>query len=197
MRIGHWLAIIVLLAACEKPPVTAPSPTPAGPSGAPAAKSTPLASTSPSPAGSPAAEADDDADDDDDDDMAKPWGPEFEIDADANWYFGWVPMVVSFTTKPLNGSPPFTYTWHFDDGSPDETGETAQHVYTEPRTYNPSVTGKDGNGETYMASFFIRVVTREEYGERKGIDPAALPTAVPSMSPPSPIRSTPSPAPTR
>lgn len=181
MRTGHWLAIVAMLAACqcEKSPATPPSPTSTAPAGTPIATST-IAAMSPAPGASPAAEQDED---DDDDDMKKPWSAEFEIDGDANWYFGWAPMLVSFNARPLNGSPPYTYTWAFDDGSSEATGVTAQHLYTKPGTYNAAVTGKDGSGETYTVSFFIRVVSPEEYGETKGIDPALLPTSVPSVSP--------------
>ena len=41
----------------------------------------------------------------------------------------------------------------FADGSPQATGESAEHRYEKVGRYTPSVTGKDGKGETYMVSF--------------------------------------------
>jgi hypothetical protein len=167
-------ATFVLLAACSRneapAPVPAVSPTPAiviaptsvatavGPAG------------SPRPAGSPGAEeAAEEVDD-----IDKPWGSEFEIDADANWYYGFPPMDVSFTAKPLNGVPPFTYEWDFGDGSPKAKGEQAEHRYDNKGRYMPFVVGTDGNGEKYRVDFVVLVVTPEEFAQRKGIDVSQL-----------------------
>lgn len=181
------LVVIVLIAACERNPPAPPAvPSPA-PTLKPAAPSTPSArlGESPAPAVSPQA---DDASDDDDDDIDKPWGSEFEIDADANWYFGFAPMNVSFTAHALNGSPPYSYTWDFADGSPTTTGDHAEHVYEKVGRYASFVVGTDANGEHYQINFLIIVVTKEEYATTKGIDPQELrqlplPSPTPASSP--------------
>jgi hypothetical protein len=173
-------AIIAMIAACERTQSPPALPSPA-PSLTPAVSNAPSASVgaAPSPALSPDA---DEASDDDDDDIDKPWGPEFEIDADANWYFGFTPMHVVFTAKPLNGSPPFTYTWEFADGSPKATGERIEHTYEKVGQYSPFVTGTDGKGEHYTVTFLVTIVTKEEYALAKGIDP----TQLKQIPPPSP-----------
>lgn len=192
MRLRFTLLVMglltVLAVACqrEQQPIASPSPSP--PALPPAAAVSPAAvatSRVPPPGASPRPAASNE-DDDEDDDIDKPWGAEFEIDADANWYFGYAPMAVMFAARPLNGSPPFTYTWNFADGSPPATGETVTHRYENPGSYTPSVTGKDANNETYTVSFYVRVVTPAEYAEGKQIDPNTLPTSTPVGSTPVP-----------
>ena len=186
MRFGWSLltaAVLAALTACQRnearAPVPAVSPTPAiviAPS--PVAM---VASTSgvPQPAASPT-EAAENADDEVDD-IDKPWGPEFEIDADANWYYGYPPMDVSFVAKALNGTPPFTYVWNFGDGSPTTTGPTAVHRYEKLGRYAPFVVGTAGNGERSRVDFVVLVVAPEVYAQRKGKDVSQLRT--PSASP--------------
>jgi hypothetical protein len=181
MRVGYSLAIILaVLAACQRTesPSSRPSPSPAATViVAPRADSAPPAAAGPSAAVSPGAE---EAAADQDDDILKPWSDEFEIDADPDWYFGYLPMVVTFTAKPLNGIPPFSYVWDFGDGSPTTTGERAVHVYTNKGSYHPAVVGTDGRGQQYRVEFIIDALTRDEYAQAKHVDPALLPTPVPT-----------------
>lgn len=174
--------VVAMLAACQRtqsaPPAPAPSVTPV-PAVA-VAPSSPVASVgTPAPGESPDAE---DADDDDDD-IDKPWGPEFEITADASWYFGFVSREVQFGAKALNGTPPYTYTWEFDDGTPQATGDHTEHRYEKAGHYSPYVVGKDGKGETYRVTFYIVVVTREDYIQKKGPDAPLLQSPAPSPAP--------------
>jgi hypothetical protein len=183
MRIAGLLAIaLAMLAACEH----SGSPTPV-PSAVATISIVPTAvvaaaATAPSPGASarplPA------SDDDDDDDFDKPSGPDFEIDADADWYFGFNPMTVHFTAHALNGTPPFKFVWNFGDASSEATGDSAVHFYDKVGRYNAFVVGTAANGETDRVDLIIGVVTPEEYAERKGLDvsqlrPVPSPTATP------------------
>jgi hypothetical protein len=176
---GYWLAIgLALLAGCqrsESPSSGArPSPVPsiAGPTSAPSP-----------PEAQPSTVATPDADDADDNDDDKPMGPEFEIDADADWFFGYPPMKVNFTAKAMNGTPPFVFTWDFGDGSPQETGQPKEHIYVNYGEYHPFVTGKAANGEESRVSFIVKVVSLEEWARVKGVDPALLRAASASPAP--------------
>lgn len=187
MRIfGSLLIAMALLAACERSG-SSPQSNPAAPAttAAPVAALTPaLVSASPSvPLASPSATP---SADDDDDDFDKPSGPDFEIDADADWYFGFAPMVVHFSARPLNGKPPFTYVWNFGDGTPTTTGETTIHNYEKVGRYSPFVVCTDGNGEESRVDFVIVVVTPEQWAERREVDVSRL-RPWPSPSP-TPIR---------
>jgi PKD repeat protein len=188
MRLGWSLlmaAALAFVASCQRneapAPVPAASPTPAIVVAPKPLVTVARTSGSPRPATSPGEAAEDAADDDDD--IDKPWGPEFEIDADANWYYGFPPMDVTFTAKALNGAPPFTYVWDFADGSPTATGETTQHQYAKTGRYQAFVIGSDGNGEKSRVDFVILVVTPEEFAQRKGIDVSNLIRTSPMPTP--------------
>jgi hypothetical protein len=178
-------ALAILIAACQRDE-SRPAPGPSAPPKAtPAAQPAQASAASTAPAASPpkAAESGDEADNDssanDNEDIDKPWGTEFEIDADANRYFGYPPMLVMFAAKPLNGKPPFTYTWDFGDGGSHVTGEVVNHVYDKIGRYTAFVEGKDGNGETYRVSFIIAVVSAQDFASRKGLDVSTLPSLSP------------------
>ncbi len=116
--------------------------------------------------------------------MDGPWGDEFEIDADADWLFGFIPMTVKFTARALNGKPPFTFTWNFGDGSPEVTGESTWHFYDKVGNYDSYVTGRDATGATSRVGLYIVAVTPERYAELKQLDVTQLrtrpsPTATP------------------
>ncbi|HEY2388135.1 MAG TPA: PKD domain-containing protein [Candidatus Binatia bacterium] len=182
-RILLLAALAVLIAACQRDE-SRPAPAPSAPPKAAAALAqTPAAvASSASAAAAPKAEPSNDAaadNDDGDDDIDKPWGTDFEIDADANRYFGYPPMVVMFGAKPLNGKPPFTYTWDFGDDSAHVTGEIVNHMYDKIGRYTAYVEGKDGTGETYRVSFIIAVVSPEDFATRKGLDVSTLPSPSP------------------
>ncbi len=177
LRILLVVAIGAAMAACqrsESPPASVPTPHATVLPSPRAAEPTSTTAVAPSPA--PSADAEDD---DDEDDIDKPWGTEFEIDADADRYFSYAPVTIMFGARPLNGTPPFTYAWDMGDGSPPLTGKVVAHTYDKPGTYRPYVVGKDGKGETYRVSFLVVIVSREDYVARKGIDPATLPVQSP------------------
>jgi hypothetical protein len=181
-RFGVLVVVAMIIGGCQRAPSTPSAPAPSVTPIVAAASSPPIASVeAPSPGVSPAEAADDD---DDNEDMDKPWGKEFEIDADASWYYGFAPMSVAFGARALNGTPPFTFTWEFADGTPQATGEHTQHRYEQVGRFSPYVEGKDAKGETYRVSFIIVVVSREEYEQKKGPDaPALQPSPAPSPKP--------------
>jgi hypothetical protein len=98
-------------------------------------------------------------------------GPDFEIDADATSYYMPLPNTVTFKAKALNGTPPFTFTWNFGDGSPTETGEVVKHTYTKLGRADAVVDGKDANGETSRVTLGLLVTTPESFVQRMDLDP--------------------------
>jgi hypothetical protein len=170
MKTGVSLLVfaVLALAACERAqaPSAAPSPTAAiSPAPTPHAAAP---SVEPSAAASPEAAADEV----DDNDIDKPWGPEFEIDADADQYYAIPGTVVKFNAFPLNGSPPFSYVWDFGDGSPTVTVPRTEHRYATLGDHTAFVIGSDGNGETYRVNLIISIITPERYArikQRKGV----------------------------
>jgi hypothetical protein len=173
------LILSIVVAGCSKSEAPLPSkPAPSAtalPVAAPTAARAPVAITSPSPqtspqqpvAGVPAPEPDnyewnlaEKAEDE-----------EFEIDADATSYYMPVYNTVYFKAKALNGTPPFTFTWHFGDGSPPMTGELLQHTFTEIGRRDVWVHGTDATGATSSVQLGLLVAPVQEYIEKLQRDP--------------------------
>jgi len=176
LRILLVAALGIVIAACQRNE-SHPAPAPSAPPKATAAAAAPA----PTPVGSPApaASAAKGDDDDNQDDIDKPWGTDFEIDGDADHYFGYPPMLVMFAARPLNGTPPFTYTWDLGDGSGHLSGPVINHIYDKIGRYTAFVEGKDGSGQKYRVSFIIAVVSREDFATRRGLDVSTLPSPSP------------------
>ena len=104
----------------------------------------------------------------------EPSGTDFEIDADATSYYMPVPNTVSYKAKALNGTAPYTFTWNFGDGSPETTGETARHTYSELGRYDTVVIGKDANGSSSRVVLAILVVEPKTFVDRLQLDPKLL-----------------------
>ena len=109
---------------------------------------------------------------------------DFEIDADATSYFMPLLNTVTFKAKALNGTPPFTFTWNFGDGSPQGSGELVKHTYTALGTFDARVTGSDASGSKSVVTLRLLVTTREDFAAQLGLDPTTLDTLpAPSPSP--------------
>ena len=167
MKAWLWLSVLslVTMMACAR--VEEPVPRPAA---TPAPEATGVARAA---AASPAAVATPAADEDDEDDKDEV-GPDFEIEAGASGYTGWVPKTVQLTVKALNGTPPYTFTWDLGDGSPPETSEAVTHTYTKLGRTDIFVRAVDANGEKAFFQLVLFLQTLEEYAKRKGLDPALL-----------------------
>lgn len=61
---------------------------------------------------------------------------------------GVAPATFEFDAIVTGGTPPYTYSWDFGDGSTEEGIEpTASHTYNEPGTYTVTLTVTDANGQ--------------------------------------------------
>src|SRR5207237_9101391 len=113
---------------------------------------------------------DEEADAEDDDNL--PMGTDFEIDANASRYLAYPPVTVQFDARPLNGEPPFTYTWDFADGSPPAAGPRAEHRFENLGNYHVIVKATDKSGQLSHVELIIDIVSREDWARVKGLDPA-------------------------
>ena len=179
MRVTFLVLLFAALAACQRaetPSAAAPSPARTSAAAPSVVAPPPAVPEGPAPQPSPLATA---ADDESDDDNV-PMGPEYEIDADADRYFTYPLATVMFDARPLNGEPPFTYTWDFADGSPQESGPRVEHRFDNIGNYHVLVKSKDKSGEMSHVELIIDVVSREDWARVKGVDPATLPSPVPT-----------------
>jgi len=99
---------------------------------------------------------------------------DFEIDADATSYFMPPHNTVTFKAKALNGTPPFTFTWNFNDGSPTVTGEMVKHTFLVLGDRDVVVVGKDASGATSNVNLGIGVVPVQNYADTMRIDDASV-----------------------
>ncbi len=68
---------------------------------------------------------------------------------------GCVPFTVQFTDSSVTGAAVVTYTWDFGDGSPVSNAQNPVHTYTQPGTYNVTLTLVVSNGCTGTYSITI------------------------------------------
>src|SRR6266487_2194728 len=57
---------------------------------------------------------------------------------------------VTFTATTSGGAGPFTFSWNYGDGSPDDNGSLAAHTYAAPGSFMVSLTTKDANGASVV-----------------------------------------------
>ncbi len=70
------------------------------------------------------------------------------------------PVIFSDSSQPVNGVPIISWLWNFGDGNSvtNLTGDTVQHLYALPGTYNPQLTVTDSNGCKATAKLVVTQV---------------------------------------
>jgi len=77
--------------------------------------------------------------------------------ASASPLSGSAPLPVNFTGSATGGTPPYTFDWDFDDGSPHDTTQNPSHTYTAAGTYQVTLTVTDAVSTTATAHVTIGV----------------------------------------
>ena len=74
------------------------------------------------------------------------------------------PLTVYFDGFATGGTPPYTYTWYFNDGTTWTGNGTANttHVFIVPRSYNTQLVAKDSRGEQGFSSIIPVFVTQRD-----------------------------------
>ncbi len=125
-------------------------------------------------------------------------GTDFEIDAGATSFFMPRGNIVTFKAKALNGTPPFTFSWDFGDGSPAAPGEMVRHSFMKLGHIDVTVTGKDASGATAFMTLGILVSHPVDFAYRMQADEKTiedLKARYPDWAPASPVPSPPVPSP--
>ena len=190
MRAASRLSLLILLfsIACSRSgdEVAAPSP-----SAVPKAPSLTAADAAPSPTiGTPEPSPSADVAEEDDDFDGADEG-QFQCAVHVSQYFGPIPMTVEIHARARNGTPPYTFTWDFGDGTPSATGESVTHTYSTLGRIDTFMHGRDAAGETYTIQIILFVTTPEEYARQKDLPTPTPATPAPSgplPPPPSPLR---------
>lgn len=93
-------------------------------------------------------------------------GTDFEIDVGATTFYMPRGNIVTFKAKALNGTPPFSFTWDFGDGSPPGTGEVIKHRFEKLGNLDVMVRAKDATGATAFMELGILVHHPVDYAYR-------------------------------
>jgi PKD repeat protein len=70
---------------------------------------------------------------------------------------GPAPLRVKFTAEIEGGSPPFTVTWSFGEGTASSPTRAPRYVYSQPGTYRAEVTVTDASGDSDRDWVYITV----------------------------------------
>jgi PKD repeat protein len=68
---------------------------------------------------------------------------------------GQVPLNVAFTGSAAGGTPPYSYSWNFGDGSATSTAQNPSHTYSSAGTYTATLTVTDSAAQTASSSVSI------------------------------------------
>lgn len=101
-------------------------------------------------------------------------GTDFEIDAGATSFYMPRGNIVTFKAKALNGTPPFTFSWDFGDGSPHVSGEMVKHVFNKLGNIDVIVTAKDASGATSVMQLGLLVAHPVDYAIRTQEDEKSI-----------------------
>ncbi|HZY91428.1 MAG TPA: PKD domain-containing protein, partial [Thermoplasmata archaeon] len=95
------------------------------------------------------------------------------VTASANVTQGAAPLSVGFTGKISGGTPPYTDSWNFGDGSATVASLNATHVYTLSGTYSAAITVTDSKGFHATGSVSITVSATSAMTATAAAGPAA------------------------
>jgi PKD repeat protein len=70
---------------------------------------------------------------------------------------GQVPLNVSFTGSASGGTPPYSYSWNFGDGSAASTAQNPSHTYSNPGTFTAKLTVTDSASPANTATSSVSI----------------------------------------
>ncbi len=95
------------------------------------------------------------------------------VKAHANQTSGVAPLAVAFTATIQGGTPPYTTTWNFGDGSPSSSVQNTSHTYTLAGTYSASIALSDSKGYQASSSVTITVTAAAPLAATVAATPAS------------------------
>jgi PKD repeat protein len=81
---------------------------------------------------------------------------------------GQIPLHVSFTGTGTGGTPPYTFSWRFGDGSAANTTQNPSHTYASAGTYPAKLTVTDASSPRHTASSTVNITASPVAGTAPG-----------------------------
>jgi len=81
---------------------------------------------------------------------------------------GQVPLNVSFTGSASGGTPPYSYSWNFGDGSATSTAQNPSHTYNNAGSYTATLTVTDSSSPVQTASSSVPITATPIAGTPPG-----------------------------
>ncbi|MBR7826455.1 PKD domain-containing protein [Actinospica sp. MGRD01-02] len=88
--------------------------------------------------------------------------------ASANPTSGQIPLGVTFTGTATGGTPGYTYSWNFGDGSAVSTSQNPSHTYSAAGTYTATLTVTDSASPANTASSTVTITASPVQGTAPG-----------------------------
>jgi PKD repeat protein len=90
---------------------------------------------------------------------------------------GQVPLTVGFTGTATGGSPPYSYSWNFGDGSAPSTSQNPSYTYNTAGTYTATLTVTDSSTPAMTATSSVTVTASPIAGTAPGAPTGLTATA--------------------
>jgi len=110
------------------------------------------------------------------------WSSSTEVEVNARPLASVAPLTTNVGTVPLNvtmkaivvgGTPPFTFSWDWADGSNNSTGSPASHEYTTVGNFTVRVLATDSLGESWLSGG-LKVVAAPPLGAQLTVNPTSV-----------------------
>ena len=81
---------------------------------------------------------------------------------------GQTPLTVNFTGTATGGTPPYSYSWNFGDGTATSTAQNPSHTYNSSGTFTATLTAKDSSSPVKSATSTVSVTASPIAGTPPG-----------------------------